>query len=243
MVRKPYIGVIYRATNTVNGTIYIGKSLMGLDKRRKTHLSAARNGKMWPFCCALRKHGKEAFVWDVLYMSDDNDDLSVAETLFIAEAKSSGTRIYNATEGGDGARRKKSESEIARMKERGVSEAFLKAAKESWTDERRAETAKRMRERDTTGLGEKIRAAKIGKPRPQEVVERIAAANRGKKLPGWTPERRAKMEAAWARGCAKPSDETRAKMSEKAKARSSEAKERARLKEISALGRITRWGE
>ena len=56
------MGCIYRATNTVNGKMYIGKTKNTLEERRVGHLTASNKRKS-VFQKALKKYGKDSFEW------------------------------------------------------------------------------------------------------------------------------------------------------------------------------------
>lgn len=190
-----YIGCVYLATNTANGTIYIGKSKLGLAFRRRTH---EKSREPVGFPAAIRKYGKEAFDWNVLYSSDDDRALMAAEVALIADYRATGIRMYNITDGGDGcAGRKMSPSQLVGMRK-----------------PRSEETKAKMRASNTPEVQAARRAARLGKTLSQEARTKISAAQKGRKkspehiakivatraltvrMPPWTPERRAKMEAA-----------------------------------------------
>lgn len=94
---------IYRATNTTNGKVYIGFDSKW-PNRKAQHLKKYKNERYnTAFYAALRKYGVDAFVWDVLYQSEDGDHcLNVMEPRFIAEHQSFGPSGYNLTAGGEG---------------------------------------------------------------------------------------------------------------------------------------------
>lgn len=64
---------IYRATNKVNGKVYVGYTSLTLNQRRKQHEDQALKDNDRYFYNAMRKHGKNAFVWVVLYQSLDGE--------------------------------------------------------------------------------------------------------------------------------------------------------------------------
>lgn len=96
------IATIYRATNTINGKVYIGFDT-DWPRRKYCHKSHHQGvDDTIKFYRAIRKYGWEAFVWDVIYQSKEIEHtLKVMEPFFIGEhdSKKNG---YNSTEGGDG---------------------------------------------------------------------------------------------------------------------------------------------
>ena len=59
-------GVIYKATNTVNGKVYIGQTTRGIESRRKQHEDYARSGVPMPLYEDMRRYGLDAFTWTVI---------------------------------------------------------------------------------------------------------------------------------------------------------------------------------
>jgi group I intron endonuclease len=91
-------GIIYRVTNIVNGNIYIGQTKTALSKRWSKHCSDARSGAGWVLAAAIRKHGKEAFVLDVVEECSDKTALNETEIAWIARLRP----VYNSSAGGGG---------------------------------------------------------------------------------------------------------------------------------------------
>jgi len=99
---------IYRATNTVNGKVYIGFTAHW-PQRINGHNYDRRygNAENKAFYNAIKKHGWDAFVWDALYQSQDFEHtLKVMEPHFIDEYRSwvgfEDCNGYNITRGGEG---------------------------------------------------------------------------------------------------------------------------------------------
>jgi group I intron endonuclease len=95
------IYTIYKATNNVNGKVYIGFDSKW-PKRQKAHKTCKDNTV---FYNAIRKYGWEAFSWEIIYQSKDKDHtLKEMEPHFIKEFDTFYTndKGYNMTSGGDG---------------------------------------------------------------------------------------------------------------------------------------------
>ena len=91
---------IYKATNTINGKVYIGFD-SNWPNRQKSHkyLTHKRNQN---FYYAIRKYGWDNFIWEVLYQSKDGEyTLKIMESYFIKQYDSYNNG-YNETLGGEG---------------------------------------------------------------------------------------------------------------------------------------------
>lgn len=98
------IMIVYKITNTVNGKVYIGKTIkFSFQERWVRHCAAARRGSHFHFHNAIRKYGADAFLVEVLYRAKTSEELSKMETFFIVLHQSHKPENgYNMTLGGDG---------------------------------------------------------------------------------------------------------------------------------------------
>lgn len=97
--------IIYKATNKINGKLYIGQTKSSLGSRIASHLYSARSGKdSLPLLYrAIRKYGSQNFEWQIICECDDQTILDELEKKYIAEMHSTNTSIgYNIAEGGKG---------------------------------------------------------------------------------------------------------------------------------------------
>jgi group I intron endonuclease len=96
------IYTIYKATNIVNGKVYVGFD-SNWPQRKYTHRYRCKE-RACVFHKAMMKYGKDNFSWEILYQSQDyNHTLSEMEPHFIREHKSNIKQFgYNMTSGGEG---------------------------------------------------------------------------------------------------------------------------------------------
>lgn len=96
------MGIIYCATNTINGKKYVGKTVQTLEDRWGSHIRLANTGRKIYFLNAIRKYGSESFVLSVLETTED-EFLNEAERRWIRELNTTNHTVgYNSTEGGEG---------------------------------------------------------------------------------------------------------------------------------------------
>ena len=100
--------IIYKATNTVNGKVYIGKYEGQYFTTRKSghKYQAFKLNSQYAFHRAIRKHGWDAFEWSIIDSADSKAELCEKEKYWIDYHKSWTAREdcngYNMTIGGDG---------------------------------------------------------------------------------------------------------------------------------------------
>jgi group I intron endonuclease len=98
--------IVYKATNIINGKIYIGYTTKTLSERIKSHLSKAncltQKHYTQAFKLALRKYGVDNFLWEELAICDSKKQACFLEKKFIEEFNSITPNGYNMTFGGEG---------------------------------------------------------------------------------------------------------------------------------------------
>jgi group I intron endonuclease len=109
--------IVYKATNKVNGKIYIGITSQTLQSRKWKHFLDARlkvyNSK---FHRAIRKYGEDGFLWEVIDHANTMEELNERESYWISFFNSY-ENGYNLTLGGSGVRGYK-RTEDSRRKDR-----------------------------------------------------------------------------------------------------------------------------
>jgi group I intron endonuclease len=93
--------IIYKATNKINGKIYIGQTIKSLHDRSLEHKSdAKRNNYCFPN--AIAKYGFENFSWETIESCSSQEQLDEKEVFWIKELKSQDKNIgYNIASGGN----------------------------------------------------------------------------------------------------------------------------------------------
>lgn len=102
MGKKPF-GIIYKATNKINGKVYIGQTIHSFKTRKREHEYCKYN---IPFHKAIKKYGKENFDWEIVERCRSKIDLDLAEEWYIRYYKTfvafDSCCGYNCTFGGEG---------------------------------------------------------------------------------------------------------------------------------------------
>ena len=94
-------GIIYCATNKVNGKQYVGQTRVKFKYRQRLHHYEAFKVKSdTAFHRALRKYGEDCFDWQEIVECDVNY-LNVCEKHFIDKMETLGVNGYNSTSGGE----------------------------------------------------------------------------------------------------------------------------------------------
>lgn len=92
-------GIIYRATNTINGEVYIGATTQNLSERKKDHINKINKEYGHKFHKALGEYGYENFVWDEIDTATNLNELALKESEYI-EKYDSFNNGYNSDRGG-----------------------------------------------------------------------------------------------------------------------------------------------
>ena len=99
-MKKPY-GIIYKATNSINGKSYIGQTIRPLCARKAEHKHRSRLLAYRFFQGAIKKYGFEVFDWQTLAHASSFDELKSLEMHYIKLYDTFGKNGYNMNEGGD----------------------------------------------------------------------------------------------------------------------------------------------
>jgi group I intron endonuclease len=108
---------IYLVTNTVNGKYYVGQTYRKPLARLRAHFCAARGGSPWRLHIAMRKYPEEAFIQDVLAVTDGKAQTDALERLWITALDAMNFDVgYNAAPGGDSRSKESSAKAGAKMR-------------------------------------------------------------------------------------------------------------------------------
>jgi group I intron endonuclease len=134
---------VYFAINSVNLKMYIGKS-NNPERRWAAHLRQVQTGSSYVFHRAIRKHGIDAFAFDILEECSSDEEAFIRETYWVAvyDTHVDNGNGYNMTGGGDGvgllseeAKARKIEGiRLANLRPE-VKEKHSLASKAMWEDE------------------------------------------------------------------------------------------------------------
>lgn len=102
--------IVYRATNRINGKVYIGQTVGGLNRRMSKHIGLASLGNGFYLHKAMRKYGAENFEWEVIRICDSIESLNAYEQYYILYYDSM-TSGYNQQSGGKNCRASKETKE------------------------------------------------------------------------------------------------------------------------------------
>lgn len=81
---KEFFGLVYKATNRVNGKVYVGQTIHKLKERRRSHEYEVKLKRFDTyFYRALRKHGYENFNWKIIECCNSEEELNLAEEWYI----------------------------------------------------------------------------------------------------------------------------------------------------------------
>lgn len=94
---------IYSITNTCTGDMYIGQTVVSFEERWNQHKRELRNNKHENSMLqrAFNKYGEEAFIYRILHLCDELDDVNELEKYYIKKYDTYNNG-YNLTLGGEG---------------------------------------------------------------------------------------------------------------------------------------------
>jgi len=211
---------IYLAKNLLDGKCYVGQT-KDFKERVRGHLKEAEIDKGFKFHAAIRKHGKENFIFEIIEECDD--DLANEREKIWIERFDSFTRGYNLTTGGDCCFQF-SEETIQKIREANSNSSdeqrYIKGSafrgkhlseehKQKLREANKGKKPPPHSEETLRKMSESMKGKNVG-PKSEEHRQKLSAAHKGKKL---SEEHKAQLREYRA------SEETRRRLSEAGKGR------------------------
>jgi len=175
-------GIIYKATNKINGKIYIGQTVQPLNKRIIEHLCHALLKKDNSyFHNAIRKYGKENFIWEIVAECNLLEELNRAEVKTI-EKYNTFENGYNLTRGGEGSIGFKPSNETKRkMSGSHMGKTLSEEARRKISESQIGEKNYNFGRCPTEETKRKMSESHIGKIFSEETKKKIGESQRGEK--------------------------------------------------------------
>lgn len=173
-------GKVYKITNTVNGRLYIGKTIRTLEARWRQHRADSTRYD-YPLYRAMKKYGKDKFLIILLQECETLSDLNEKELEWAQRLNSFAPNGYNLTAGtGPGAdseetKRKKSEALKGKPKSEEQKRKQSEVMKGKYSGELNPFYGKKHSKETKQILSIKRQGIKLSK----ETIEKSAASRRG----------------------------------------------------------------
>lgn len=181
-----YYGLVYLATNKINGKVYVGITRKYLNRRISEHLAKLKSKKLYAFHRALIKYGIDSFTFEVIDECLTKDSLREKEIYYIALYQAfSREKGYNLTTGGEGGFQMSQETRDKMSKNK----KGKKLTEEHKQNLSKAKKGVKFSEEARKNMS----LAHIGYKVKEESKEKISKANKGKII---TEEQRAKISKA-----------------------------------------------
>lgn len=114
--------LIYKATNLINGKVYIGQTTKTLEERMKRHKQDSKKYDTY-FYRAINKYGWNNFIWEIIHDNiNDEDELDRLEEYYISLYQSFDNKEkgYNTQSGGKHFKITKEERQKRRLRALGI---------------------------------------------------------------------------------------------------------------------------
>ena len=103
-IKEEVYGIIYKATNKVNGKVYIGQTTKSLQIRKAAHIRnhTQKQYDGLVFYKAMKKYNPENFEWETIEKALSKKEINEKEVYWISHYKANEKGGYNMTAGGHG---------------------------------------------------------------------------------------------------------------------------------------------
>lgn len=156
-------GSIYRILNVVTGKSYIGQTTKTVKSRISSHYCNAKKGIKTKLYYSIRKHGKEAFTWEIISEANNREELNLLEIQWIRDL---GTINFGYNQQLGGLNGPLSELTKIKISEKAKGRV---ATQEAILNMRNAQLGRRHSEETK----EKIRISGKGKKKSQEFIDKM----------------------------------------------------------------------
>jgi group I intron endonuclease len=171
------MGIVYKVSNKINDKCYIGQTVRSLELRKKEHLNQNRSFKTL-FQNALYKHGPESFDWEILFETDNIDELNEKEIYYIKKYNTL-ENGYNLTTGGmNGTYSKESKKKLSKIAKKRIGDKNSFYGKGSRI---KGENNHFFGKKHSEETKEKLRQKRLGKKHSEETKRKISKESRGEK--------------------------------------------------------------
>lgn len=152
--------IIYKATNKLNGKIYIGQTSKTLKHRKLAHQARANFGSKYHFHNAIRKYGIDIFKWEIIEKDiSDKNELDKLEILYIKKFNSI-KKGYNVSTGGGGGdtltNNPKREEILKKMSDKQKDRIMNKKTKKKWYKKMYIDNPNRFKKENNPMWGKKL---------------------------------------------------------------------------------------
>lgn len=172
--------IIYKITNLTNNKIYIGKTVLSLERRMQQHLSKSKKNTTMLISRAIAKYGIQNFKVEQIDSSNNESELNKLERYWIDFYHSNDLTIgYNLTGGGDGGDIIKN---LPNKEEIYSRRADSNRGKKRSAEFKKQNSVRHKGKKLSDDTKQKLRAANIGKITSSAIKQKISKSLKGRKF-------------------------------------------------------------
>ena len=183
--------IVYRITNKINGSMYIGQTYRELGLRKSEHKYDASTGLNYPLYNAMNKYGFDNFVFEVVATAETVEELNDLEQYYIEHFNTLKPNGYNLGRGGQNKKMTEETKKKMSVAHTGkvLTEEHRKNSILAHTGMKRTEESKKRMSDAQMGkknhMFGKVGALNpnFGSKRTEEAKKRMSESKKGKKNP------------------------------------------------------------